>query len=223
MLLQNDREIIASKGDPIGNTKSKSPLPLSITQNAECPSKRRTSPSLHTASVKTINWDQLHDVEYFERGGSSIIQTAFYDGKEVIVKILNPEYKNNETFKNDLEKELKVLSTLNHDHILKVYGAGHKEGERFLVLERLSGCLRGIGESKLNQKSKIWKQKKHNSRICSLKDGIKHARAIADAMQYCHEIAIPGCMLLHRDLKPSNIGKLLIFTLFFLLLITFSI
>mmetsp|Transcript_11299 Transcript_11299/g.15654 ORF Transcript_11299/g.15654 Transcript_11299/m.15654 type:complete len:221 (+) Transcript_11299:468-1130(+) len=35
---------------------------------------------------------------------------------------------------------------------------------------------------------------------------LKFARCIADALDYCHRLAIPGAMCLHRDLKPDNIG-----------------
>ena len=35
---------------------------------------------------------------------------------------------------------------------------------------------------------------------------LKCARSIAAAMQYCHEEAVPGSLILHRDLKPDNIG-----------------
>jgi len=194
------------EGDPIRDTKSKSSLPPSTAPNDVYPSKKQQSPSLFTISVKTIDWSQLHDVEYFTRGGSSIIHTAFYDGKEVIVKVVHPEHENDEGYKNDIENELNILSTLDHNHILKVYGAGYKRGKRFLVLERLDSCLSDIADSNLcNRKSKFWKKKDGGSSF-SLKDGIKHVRSIADAMQYCHDLAIPGCMLLHRDLKPGNIG-----------------
>lgn len=37
-------------------------------------------------------------------------------------------------------------------------------------------------------------------------DVLRCARSLACALQYCHEQAIPGSMVLHRDLKPDNIG-----------------
>ena len=187
---------------------SKAHLQHSMAPSVEYSPKKQSSSAACTIPVKTIDWTQLYDVEYFTKGGSSIIYTAFYDGKEVIVKIVDPEYENDEAYENEMENELNILSTLNHEHILKVYGAGYKKGKIFLVLERLMSSLSDVVESKpCNQKSKIWRQL---ASVYPLKDGIKYARAIADAVQYCHDLAVPGCMLLHRDLKPGNIGKLTI-------------
>ena len=180
----------------------------SLIRNSKNSSKNQSSSSSNTISVKTVDWNQLQDVTYFTRGGSSIIQTAFYDGKEVIIKSIDPEYENNEACKSELENELKILSILNHEHILKLCGSGFKQGKRFLVLERLHRSLSDVVESKsFIQKVRIIRK---ITSAYPLKDGIEYARAIADAVRYCHDSAVPGCMLLHRDLKPGNMGELVI-------------
>jgi len=163
------------------------------------------SSSLYTTKIVTIDWNQLHDVEYFTQGGSSNIHTAFYNGKNVIVKTINPEFDNEDAYANDIENELNLLSRLNHPNIIKIYGGGYKKGKRFLVMERLDDILFEKQKQQQLPSNKFWKQKKDSS-LSSLVDSLKHARAIADAVHYCHDLAIPGCMILHRDLKPGNIG-----------------
>jgi hypothetical protein len=48
----------------------------------------------------------------------------------------------------------------------------------------------------------FWRRKQ-----LSFLDVLIIARSIAEAMKYCHEEVIPGCVMLHRDLKPDNIGE----------------
>jgi len=74
-----------------------------------------------------------------------------------------------------------------------------------MVLERLDG---GTLTQKLGYDTRIrdrrrrfWKKKQ-----ISYVEALRAARAIAGAMKYCHEEAIPGSVVLHRDLKPDNIG-----------------
>jgi len=169
--------------------------------------------SLYTTKIVTINWNQLHDVEYFTKGGSSIIHTAFYNGRDVVVKTINPDIENEEIYNNDIENELNLLSRFDHPNIIKVYGGGYKKGKRFLVLERLDGGILSQVFEKQQQKSssnKFWKsqkkQDKDSSSLLSIRDALKQAHALADALHYCHDSAVPGCMVLHRDLKPGNVG-----------------
>jgi len=199
--------------DPVLDEKNKStnnnsilkPL-ASIDEKIESKSQ---SPSLYTTKIVTINWKQLHDVEYFAKGGSSIIHTAFYNGRNVIVKTINPDMDDNDKdiYTKDIENEFNLLSRLNHPNIIKVYGGGYQKGKRFLVMERLDGGILSEKQQQQASSNKFWKQKKDSScSLSSLVDSLKHARALADAVHYCHDLAIPGCMILHRDLKPGNIG-----------------
>jgi len=199
--------------DPVLDEKNKStnnnsilkPL-ASIDEKIESKSQ---SPSLYTTKIVTINWKQLHDVEYFAKGGSSIIHTAFYNGRNVIVKTINPDMDDNDKdiYTKDIENEFNLLSRLNHPNIIKVYGGGYQKGKRFLVMERLDGGILSEKQQQKPSSNKFWKQKKASScSLSSLFDSLKHARDLADAVHHCHDLAIPGCMILHRDLKPENIG-----------------
>jgi serine/threonine protein kinase len=74
-----------------------------------------------------------------------------------------------------------------------------------VVLERLDGGtltqMLGYDTRIRDRRRRFWKRK-HMPYLGVL----KCARSMAAAMQYCHEQAIPGSLVLHRDLKPDNVG-----------------
>lgn len=76
---------------------------------------------------------------------------------------------------------------------------------RFIVLERLDG---GTLTQRLGYDTRIRDRRRRFWRKKQLPylDVLRCARSLACALQYCHEQAIPGSMVLHRDLKPDNIG-----------------
>lgn len=80
------------------------------------------------------------------------------------------------------------------------------KGVRFVVLERLDGGtltqMLGYDTRIRDRRRRFWRRKQF-----AYIEVLKCARAIAAGMQYCHESAIPGSMVLHRDLKPDNIGE----------------
>ena len=99
-----------------------------------------------------------------------------------------------------------IHSRLSHPNIVGLLGAGTtSKGVRFVVLERLDGGtltqMLGYDTRIRDRRRRFWRKKQF-----SFLDVLRCARAIADAMAYCHGYAIPGGMVLHRDLKPDNIG-----------------
>jgi serine/threonine protein kinase len=100
-----------------------------------------------------------------------------------------------------------IHSRLNHPNIVSLIGAGAtSKGVRFVVLERLDGGtltqMLGYDTRIRDRRRRFWRKKQF-----AYLDVLRTARSIASAMQYCHEQAIPGSMVLHRDLKPDNIGE----------------
>jgi len=147
-----------------------------------------------------VSWDDLTDVKYLTSGGSSNVYKAIYREVPVIIKVLKPELAEDETFIDEMESEISILSKLNHPHIVKMYGAGHNsKQQRFIILEQLSG---GTMDQIFEGNCKGLKRSKSS---LPLKDVISNASAIASAMKYFHS-AVDGCTILHRDLKPDNIG-----------------
>lgn len=153
-----------------------------------------------------LQWRQLRQVEYLTDGGNSWIHTAILDGRPVVVKTLKPECQDVALAINEIESELSVHARLNHPNIVNLIGAGlTSKGVRFVVLERLDGGtltqMLGYDTRIRDRRRRFWRKKPF-----SYADVLNCARSIARAMAYCHEEAIPDCMVLHRDLKPDNIG-----------------
>jgi serine/threonine protein kinase len=95
---------------------------------------------------------------------------------------------------------------LNHPNVVSVIGAGWTSKKvRFIVLERLDGGtltqMLGYDTRIRDRRRRFWRKKS-----LPYLDVLRCARSLACALQYCHEQAIPGSMVLHRDLKPDNIG-----------------
>eukprot|EP00339_Tiarina_fusa_P013191 CAMPEP_0117025562 /NCGR_PEP_ID=MMETSP0472-20121206/18872_1 /TAXON_ID=693140 ORGANISM="Tiarina fusus, Strain LIS" /NCGR_SAMPLE_ID=MMETSP0472 /ASSEMBLY_ACC=CAM_ASM_000603 /LENGTH=707 /DNA_ID=CAMNT_0004732315 /DNA_START=172 /DNA_END=2295 /DNA_ORIENTATION=+ len=159
-----------------------------------------------TGAELNLQWRQLQNVEYLTDGGNSWIHTAVFNGRPVVVKTLKPECQDVALAINEIEGELDVHSRLNHPNIVSLLGAGlTSKGVRFVVLERLDGGtltqMLGYDTRIRDRRRRFWRKKQF-----SYLDVLRCARAIASAMQYCHDAAIPGSMVLHRDLKPDNIG-----------------
>jgi len=159
-----------------------------------------------TGARLDLQWRQLLNVEYLTDGGNSWIHTAVFDGKPVVVKTLRPECQDTAVAINEIESEVAVHSRLNHPNIVSLIGAGWTSKKvRFIVLERLDGGtltqMLGYDTRIRDRRRRFWRKKQ-----LPYLDVLRCARSLARAMQYCHEQAIPGSMVLHRDLKPDNIG-----------------
>jgi serine/threonine protein kinase len=160
-----------------------------------------------TRAKLDLQFCQLHNLEYLTDGGNSWIHTAVFQGASVVVKMIKPECQNVEMVINEIERELDVLSRLNHANIVNLIGAGRtSRGARFVVLEWLGGGtlkqMLAYDNPIRDRRHRFWRRKSD-----SFLDALRIARSIAEAMKYCHEVAIPGCVVLHRDLKPDNIGE----------------
>ncbi|KAL7581060.1 hypothetical protein ACA910_005863 [Epithemia clementina (nom. ined.)] len=168
--------------------------------------QHRTANTSVTGAPLDLQWRQLQNVEYLTDGGSSWVHTAVLQGRPVVVKTLKPECQDIAVAINEIEAELAVHSRLDNGNIVRLIGAGStSKNVRFLVLERLDGGtlaqMLGYDTRIRDRRRRFWKRK-HFSFV----DMLRIARSIAKAMVYCHEEAIPGCIVIHRDLKPDNIG-----------------
>jgi len=172
------------------------------------PSDDRSVLSLQSVTGAKLNlhWSDLRNVEYLTDGGNNWIHTAVMKNKSVVVKQLKPEVKDVAVAINEIEGELKIHSLLDHNNIVALFGAGFTaDKSRFLILERLDGGTitqqLGYDTRIRDRRRRFWKkQKMPYIRVLEV------AEEIAQAMDYCHRLAIPGSMVLHRDLKPDNIG-----------------
>jgi len=154
-----------------------------------------------------IKYELLRNREYLTDGTNNWIHTAVMNKQPVVVKELKPECEDDIRAINEIEEELAIHSKLCHDNVCAVRGAGtSSKGTRFIVLERLDGGTLG---QVFGYKARIRDRRKRFARRkkkMSTMEALRCALAISEAMDYCHQRAIPGCMVIHRDLKPDNIG-----------------
>ena len=106
-------------------------------------------------------------------------------GRDVAIKALPAEFATDLERIARLEREAKLLASLNHPNIAAIYGLEHVDATRFLVLELIDGdTLADIAaRGPLPDE-----------------EALRLSRQIADALEAAHDKGI-----VHRDLKPANV------------------
>ena len=121
-------------------------------------------------------------------GGMSIVYSGFSmdTGEEVAIKILRPEYLEDEEFKRRFKKESKIAQQLNHRNIIRTLDTGEDEGLPYIVMEYVRGkTLKDL----VKERGKLTNEE-------TIKIGVK----ISEALFYAH-----SNNLIHRDIKPQNV------------------
>ena len=126
-------------------------------------------------------------IEKIGEGGMGVVWKALDTtlNREVAIKLLPAVVAQAGERLARLDREAKLLASLNHPNIASIYGL-HEDGDvRFLALEFVEG------EDLL---------KRLNRGRMKVEEALRVARQIADALQSAHESGV-----VHRDLKPANI------------------
>ncbi len=105
--------------------------------------------------------------------------------REVALKFLPEDFAADPDRQARLEREAKVLASLNHPHIATLYGLERADGRYVLVMELVEG------EDLAERLSRG---------PIPVEDAIPMARQVADALEAAHERGV-----VHRDLKPANV------------------
>jgi serine/threonine-protein kinase len=106
-------------------------------------------------------------------------------GRDVALKVLPEAFARDGQRMARLEREAKLLASLNHPNIAAIYGIEETGPIRALVMELVEGP---------NLAERI------AAGQVALDEALPIARQVADAMEYAHEQNV-----IHRDLKPANI------------------
>jgi serine/threonine protein kinase len=114
-------------------------------------------------------------------------------GREVAIKVLPPAFTADPERRARLDREARILATLNHPHIGAIYGVEEAGGVRALVLELVEGQTLAARIAQATGPAT-----RHAG--LPLVDALSIARQIADGLDAAHEKGI-----VHRDLKPANI------------------
>ena len=126
-------------------------------------------------------------LEEIGRGGMATVYSAMQKSmsRKVAVKILPRHFMHSPDFIERFEREVDVISKLEHPHILPIYDYGEADGVPFIAMRYLGGgsmaqmVRRGIPQ---------------------LEELVKPFQQVAEALDYAHQQGI-----IHRDLKPGNI------------------
>jgi len=121
-------------------------------------------------------------------GGFATIYSAspLFGGPSVAIKMLHGERAKNERAVQRFEHEARLLRRLNHPNIIRGLEYGCERGQHYLVMEFVEG--RSLGQA-LSEGGSF-----------PLRNALKVARQIADALRYLHTEGY-----IHRDIKPDNV------------------
>ncbi|MBI5950123.1 MAG: serine/threonine protein kinase [Chloroflexi bacterium] len=125
---------------------------------------------------------------HMAQGGMSDIYRAFdlVHHREVVIKIPDQSMLGDPAQFERFQREMEVMSLLDHPAILKGLGSGKYNRIPYLVTEYVNGqSLRSLTEA---------------SGPLPPEQVVPLIRKIADGMAYCHKNEV-----IHRDLKPENI------------------
>ncbi len=106
-------------------------------------------------------------------------------GREVAIKVLPAEVKEDPERLARFQREAHLLASLNHPQIAAIYGLEEADGKPFLVLELVPG-------------EDLSARLKRGS--IPVDEALEIARQMAEALEEAHNRGI-----VHRDLKPANV------------------
>ncbi len=133
-------------------------------------------------------FDRFQIQAHLARGGMSDIYRAFdvMNGREVALKVPDQTIIGDPAQYERFQRELQVMTTLQHPAILRGLDTGKYNRMPYLVTEFVEGqSLRQLIES---------------SAPMPPEQALPMVRKIAEGLAYCHDHGV-----IHRDLKPENI------------------
>ncbi|ADL07794.1 Stk1 family PASTA domain-containing Ser/Thr kinase [Thermosediminibacter oceani] len=121
-------------------------------------------------------------------GGMAVVYKARCTllNRIVAIKVLRPEYSNDENFVMRFRREAQAAASLSHPNIVNIYDVGNEDGIYYIVMEYVEG--------------KTLKEMIKEEAPLPPARVIEIAKQICDALECAHKNKI-----VHRDIKPHNI------------------
>ncbi|MBN1427580.1 MAG: serine/threonine protein kinase [Anaerolineae bacterium] len=122
------------------------------------------------------------------RGGMADVYRAIQPsiGREVAIKILPAYFLQDRIFVERFTREVQVIASLQHPHILPVYDFGEEDGLPYIVMAYMTG---GTLAERIRREGGL-----------PLGEVVRLVEQIASGLDFAHEKGI-----IHRDFKPSNV------------------
>ena len=122
-------------------------------------------------------------------GGMSTVYVArdLKTNAIVAIKVLHPQFAIDKNFINRFYREIKIIATLNHPNILKLYDYGVVEGTPYFVTEYIQG--------------KTLKELLSEGKRFSIEETIRIIIEVLSALSHAKSKGV----IAHRDIKPGNI------------------
>jgi len=125
---------------------------------------------------------------FLARGGVADIYAATHrlTGREVALKMPNPERAGDAVTQRRLNREASILARARHPGVVEILDAGEYQSAPYLVLERMEG--RTLGGWLAARGRFDWLE--------AARIGLR----LAEILAHCHRVGV-----IHRDIKPDNI------------------
>jgi serine/threonine-protein kinase len=107
-------------------------------------------------------------------------------GREVAIKILAPQFAEDQSFVDRFRREAQAAARLNHPNLVSVFDTGSDDGMHFIVMEFVEGKTLA---DYLAGGSRIMPER-----------AVELAESVCDALAVAHAQGV-----IHRDIKPGNI------------------
>jgi len=122
------------------------------------------------------------------RGGMGTVFRGVHQetGQVHAVKVLAPQYADDEHFRGRFDSEIKAMMTLDHPNIVRLLSYGQDDGNLFFSMELVQG--KSLYDMQRSGHSFIWPE-------C-----LQIAGDVCKGLKHAHDRGI-----IHRDLKPGNL------------------
>ncbi len=170
-------------GQPSGGSGWYQDPAVLLTELQRCRARARREPQI-------VGYDDIREIS---RGGQGEVYSAVHRSlnRRVAVKVLADRALHSQQHRQRFEREIDLVSGLEHPNIVRVYDRGVTSDERqYFAMEYVEGLT--LGE---------WLHSAAGgAHVTGIEDLLRLFGRICDAVSFAHQRGI-----IHRDIKPGNI------------------